>query len=155
MSAIGLLLVQVFGVQKTATTSEIKRAYHKKALKAHPDKVCVRVCACARVCLRARVRVRVRVRVYVAVQEKNESHTAGLSLAYHTRMQAPAERKEKAKEVNVAAAALACIEYLPLIDQLGPCFSCHHTHPHASYAHTHARTHTLARHGLQIWHQTR
>ena len=31
-------LLQVLGVEKKASASEIKRAYHKKALKAHPDK---------------------------------------------------------------------------------------------------------------------
>jgi len=38
LSKEGLSLYQTLGLEKTATDSEIKKAYHKKALRCHPDK---------------------------------------------------------------------------------------------------------------------
>ena len=39
LSTEGLSLYKELEIDKTATSSEIKRAYHKKALRCHPDKV--------------------------------------------------------------------------------------------------------------------
>jgi len=39
LSTEGLSLYKELGIEKKATASEVKRAYHKKALRCHPDKV--------------------------------------------------------------------------------------------------------------------